>query len=75
MTDESLERAFERRTPMRPVQVELACGLEGCDGVLVYTGQAVTQLRTTYQHKCEVCRRMAWFDQRYPHIEHEPADA
>jgi hypothetical protein len=74
MTNSGRESS-ERRTPMQAVQVELLCGDDGCEGTMCYTGQAITEWRTTYQHKCDGCRRLAWFDQRYPHVEHEPINA
>jgi hypothetical protein len=69
------EPDFERRTLMRPVRVERLCGLDGCPGTMVFTGPAITQLKTSYQHACTACARREWFPRSYPHIDHEPADA
>lgn len=60
----------ERRTLMRPVRVERLCTVDGCAGTLEFAGQAITTLRTEYQHRCQLCGHMEWLDQSYPHIEH-----
>ena len=62
---------FERWSEVRPFRVERRCATNACRGLMVFTGQAITRMHTSYQHQCDTCHRDEWFDRDYPHIEYE----
>lgn len=52
-----------------PCEERLFCD---CDGEMISTGNGITQMRTTWQHRCTKCQREAWLTGQYPRITHVP---
>lgn len=38
-------------------------------GRMINTGKGVTQLNTSWEHKCSNCGTIEWYDKHYPVIE------
>ena len=60
------------RTRMRPVREECRCAVNGCKGMMVFTGSSFTTFETSYDHQCDLCgRRDGFIGVYYPRIEFE----
>lgn len=46
-----------------------------CGGEMKSTGQAITQIYTSYDHCCDKCGRDEWADHSYPRIVFKDAQA
>lgn len=61
-----------RRTPIRPVQVDLLCGVDGCGGVMTYARSSTAGAMPQYGHRCTECRTEEWVrGHYYPHVAYE----
>ena len=64
------------RTPLRPERVEWACGINGCTGMMEWTGYSQSAFHTDYLHKCTICSRNELArDEKFPHINYVEVDA
>jgi len=55
---------------VQPVRVALRCKVEGCAGLMGFTGHAVTMGDTSCEHECSMCGIIEWAKKRYPRIEY-----
>lgn len=64
-----------RDEPVTPVTRRWMCAEEGCPGEMKSTGQGMTRMDTTWQHRCDQCSREEWVDFTYPRIAWLPQEA
>lgn len=62
-----------REVSVVPVRLELACATDRCDGFMIFTGEAFTQIDTSYKHECSSCHSHEWHLKSYPRVEFREA--
>lgn len=56
----------ERRVEVKTFEVDYACDVDGCDGLMRPTGMSLMSHPPKFTHACTVCGARRAFDVRYP---------
>ncbi len=62
---------MEKKTEVRSFEVTYICD-ECKEGEMIYIGEFMSNWNLTYQHRCEKCFHIQYFDLVYPIMRYEP---